>query len=254
MAEEEVIDDIETTTVDAEEPAPETTDESDAESEPATKPEEDESNQKLTAMEKKLARQSYELREAKRRETQMMSLLKEHKQPDTAPKIEDFETLDEYIDARYAYNEKKKGQESIGVDPTGTETSFTRARDDLIFEGSGKYEDFAEKVTSDTTHITPAMANAIFEMDDMDMQVEIAYSLANNPREAMRIARLSPMRQVAEIGKLEAKLSAPKPAKKPSSAPSPMKPVGGRKTTDDEIGDQEDFETFMKKRNKQLGR
>lgn len=246
-----------TETEDAEQPAPEgeeapTTEKSDAEDEPAA---EDDVSKKLSAAEKKLAKMSYEQREARRREERLIALLEERKQQTSEtqpPKIEDFETLDDYIDARYAYNAQKSAgpKQETGIDP-----GFHQAREDLMFEGSGKYEDFVEKVTSDAAPITPVMANAIFELEDMDSQVEIAYTLANNPREAMRISRLSPLRQVAEIGKLEAKLSAPTPAKKqPSKAPQPIKPVGGSKTNSDEIADEEDFETFLKKRNKQLGR
>lgn len=244
-----------TETADAETPAPEVTEESDAESETALDATDLQS--KLEAAEKKIAKMSYQEREARRQQERLISVLENQKAPTPeakAPQIEDFESLDDYVDARFEYLNKSNEAESEPA-PQGVDPAFSQSKDDLFFEGSGKYADFEEKVTSEALQLTPFMANAIFENESMDVQVEIAYSLANNPREAARIAKLSPMRQAAEIGKLELKLSEPKPVKKqPSAAPAPIKPVGGSKTTNNEIGDEEEFESFLKKRNKQLGR
>lgn len=58
---------------------------------------------------------------------------------------------------------------------------------------------------------------------------QVLYHLAQNPDEAERIAALSPVRQVAELGKLETKLSKPAPAV--SKAPAPISPVKSGRTT-----------------------
>jgi hypothetical protein len=55
---------------------------------------------------------------------------------------------------------------------------------------------------------------------------ELFYHLANNTAEIDRILGLSPLKRVAELGKLEAKLSSvgsePKPANRVSKAPPPV--------------------------------
>jgi hypothetical protein len=59
---------------------------------------------------------------------------------------------------------------------------------------------------------------------------QVLYHLAANPDVADKIAGLTPLRQVAELGKLEASISAPA-AKEPSKAPAPIKPVNQGRTS-----------------------
>ena len=67
------------------------------------------------------------------------------------------------------------------------------------------------------------MAEAIRESD---FGPDIAYYLGTNPSESNRIARLTPLSQAKEIGRIEAKLQAEPPkAVKTTSAPAPIKPV-----------------------------
>jgi len=250
-----------------EEPTPETSDEettetvdeTDAESEDA-----DSEEEKPDPRDKKLAELSYKEREAKRKiarlehmlEMQIESVPKAQKSE--APKLEDFETIDEYVDAKlkHALSETDSSKEEVAdTGMTEQEADMAIARDELYATGIGKYDDFADVVGAEHVTITADMASAIFGIDDADVQADIAYSLGNNPKEALRIAKLPPVRQIAEIAKLEVKMtSKASPKKQPSKAPKPIKPVGGKKTTNDEIGDVEEFESFMKKRNKQLGR
>ncbi len=61
-----------------------------------------------------------------------------------------------------------------------------------------------------------------------DIGPDVAYYLGANPKEADRIARMSPYLQAKEIGRIEAKLVADPPAKKTTSAPAPIKPVTAR--------------------------
>jgi hypothetical protein len=57
---------------------------------------------------------------------------------------------------------------------------------------------------------------------------DLAYWLGSNPKEAERIANLSPLMQAKEIGRIEAKLSDNPPVKKTTSAPTPISPVTAR--------------------------
>jgi hypothetical protein len=75
----------------------------------------------------------------------------------------------------------------------------------------------------DELPITDAMAYAIL---DSDVAAKITAHLTSNPDDAERISALSPARQAAEIGKLEARISSQ--TVKASNAPAPIKPIGNR--------------------------
>jgi hypothetical protein len=234
-------------------------------------PEKSESDAEKTAVEpkpkkskdqQKIASQSFDLREAKRTNTRLLSLLeKQQSQGVTSeakpPKIEDFETIDEYLDARDSYRDSKSkpAKADDSKDYAAEQEEFIHeATDELRSAGSEKYEDFDDVVFAEDVKITPVMRDAMLVVDDPEIQAEIAYFLGSNNKEATRISKLSPMRQVTEIGKLEAKILSKPASKRPSAAPKPIKPVGGAKTPTDAHQPTDDFETFRGKRNKELGR
>lgn len=107
-----------------------------------------------------------------------------------------------------------------------------------VSEATAELADFAAVAQNPDLSVTQAMAEAITESE---IGPSILYHLGKNPAEAARIAKLSPVSQVREIGKLEKALEpaaaadededapvAP-PVKKPtvSKAPAPHKPLGG---------------------------
>ncbi len=57
---------------------------------------------------------------------------------------------------------------------------------------------------------------------------DVAYYLGTNVKETERIARLPPILQAKEIGKIEAKLADNPPVKRTTSAPAPITPVTAR--------------------------
>ena len=113
-----------------------------------------------------------------------------------------------------------------------------------------KYEDFAE-VVGELSPNTPFTA-AIMQADNAG---ELAYHLGKNTKEAERIAKLQPLQQVFELGKLAAKIAAkPVEPKTPSKAPAPVTPVSGTtpaSTTDLSDANVPD-EVWMKRRQKQI--
>ena len=210
---------------------------------------------------RKIAEDAYKERERKRqiraleKKTAELEAKLQRQSLGGPPKIEDFETIDEYVDAKLEYREKTK---SLGEPAPENDqvAEFTYKRDELVSNGTEKHADFVDVVLSGNIPITPVMGEALFEIDDPDLQVDTAYYLGKNPKEAIRIANLSPLRQVAETARLAERLLAKRQsqAKRPSKAPAPIKPVGGTKTTSTEIQDHEEFESFLKKRNRELGR
>jgi len=88
-----------------------------------------------------------------------------------------------------------------------------------------KYTDFEQVAYNPKLSITNVMAETI---QSSDIGPELAYYLGSNPKDAHRIAGLSPLSQAKEIGKIEAKLAADPPMKKTTSAPAPITPVTAR--------------------------
>jgi hypothetical protein len=78
--------------------------------------------------------------------------------------------------------------------------------------------DYDSVVNNPALRITPTMAEVIKESD---VGPEVAYHLGTNPQEAARIASLPQHRQAAELGKLEVRLSQPKPAPQTRTPPPP---------------------------------
>ena len=89
-------------------------------------------------------------------------------------------------------------------------------------EARDRYEDFEQVAYNPNLPVTDVMAQAI---QASDLGPEVIYWLGSNPKEASRIARLPPVMQAKEIGKIEAKMASDPPTKRTSSAPAPLAPV-----------------------------
>lgn len=142
------------------------------------------------------------------------------------PKREAFQTEQAYQDALIDHRvERKIAEREQQQHLVKTQTVFEDRED----EARTKYADYEKVVRDDDLRITPYMAETIMESN---LGPDIAYHLGKNPKEADRIAGLSPLTQAREIGKIEASLQAnPPEAKKVSNAPEPIAPVGTRAST-----------------------
>lgn len=100
-------------------------------------------------------------------------------------------------------------------------------RDDVeVFKQD--HPDFDDVFTDDVT-VSQTMALAIAESD---AKAAISYWLGQNKDEATRIAGLSPVAQIKEIARIEAKLDAtPALATTAKPKPAPIRPVGQRSGT-----------------------
>ena len=246
--EEEVVEETEEEVEETESEEDETVSETDEE--------DDTSNDEQKIHQRKIAELAYKERELKRQNARLMQMLEKQSEKvgkTEAPKIENYETFDEYLDARDAW---KAEQSQPKPDNQAYDMAeFELGRDELYANGIAKHPDFMEVVGAEHVDISFPMAQAIIELGDDDLSVDTAYYLGSNPKEASRIAKLSPIKQMAEVAKLSVKISSRKsPTKQPTKAPAPVKPVKSKKTTTSEIREEMDFEAFMKARNKQLGR
>lgn len=142
--------------------------------------------------------------------------------PAELPPADQFESPEAYAEALA----EKRAQELIAQRETvKRQAEIMEAYHDKEEEVRGKYDDFDQVAYNPQLPITDVMAETIRASE---IGPELAYHLGSNPKEAERIARLSPFLQAKEIGKIEAKLADAPPVKKTTSAPEPIKPVSAR--------------------------
>lgn len=188
--------------------------------------------------------------------------------PDTdqKPIADDFESIDEYVEAVTDWKLKKVEEER------NQKERLTQAKSEFqvqveqfqakVAEFSKTQEDFGEVVddASDVV-LTPGLQESILSSD---LGPQVMYELALNKTELSRINGLTPLAQAREIGKLEARISqrlesesssVEKPRHKlTTKAPPPPKPISGKsdKATKRSIYDpelsQSEFERLREKR------
>lgn len=138
------------------------------------------------------------------------------------PSIENFDSTDAYAEALAV----KKAEELIAArDRQTQQAQVVEAYSEREEKARDKYDDFEDVVYNPKLRITDVMAESIQSSDNGP---DLAYWLGSNPKEAERIARLSPILQAKEIGKIEVRLANNPPVKKSTSAPTPISPVTAR--------------------------
>lgn len=169
--------------------------------------------------------------------------------PSGPPQRDKYETFEDYLEAKADWQlAQKLGEIEQKAQRTKAEREVVE-RDatwkQKLSAASSKFDDFEDVVFSDGLQITDVMAEA---MKDSDAGPEVAYYLGKNASEAERIAKLSPVAQVREIGKIEAQLNS-KPARQASKAPAPIEPVGSGKTSagNPDSMSQAEYEALRKK-------
>jgi hypothetical protein len=142
--------------------------------------------------------------------------------PKEMPSIDNFESTDAYAEALAL----KKAEELLAQrDRQKEQAEIVEAYSEREEKARDKYDDFEDVVYNPKLRITDVMAETI---QYSDLGPDLAYWLGSNPKEAERIARLSPIMQAREIGKIEVRLSDNPPVKKTTSAPTPISPVTAR--------------------------
>lgn len=176
-------------------------------------------------------------------------------QPSQAPKLEQYNSIEEYLDALADHKASQKF-DHLAKEREAKE-SQTRQQKEVakLHEGYTKqteqarqaYEDFDDVVQDPDLPISQAMAEAIMRSSN---GADVAYYLGKNPDQAARIASLDPFSAAVEIGRIAATVVRPQP-RKTSNAPPPIQPVGARATpvTDP---DKMSADEWMKWRNGQL--
>ena len=187
---------------------------------------------------------------------QRLAELEKPKPQEGEPKLEQFDfDPEKYAAAKaeYAKTQERKEIEAKQRTEAGKQEyqKLASSWEEKAERGADKYPDWEEKVG--TLQPNNPFVAAIIEADNAD---DLAYYLGTHEKEAKAIVKLQPRQAIFKLGLLAAKLAAqPEKPKVPSKAPAPITPLSGNASVQSEtIEAQESYESFIKKRNKQLGR
>jgi hypothetical protein len=154
------------------------------------------------------------------------------------PKMEDFKTVGEYANAvvEWKLNQKLAERDAKSEKQTQKQQqeSAREAFGRRVAEYAKGVEDYYEVVQAADIEVPAHIAQ---HMVESDFGPAMGYFFAKDPQELDRIKALSPIRAIAELGKLEIKLAPAQKAEKPaaevkeiSKAPPPIQPLEGKTT------------------------
>lgn len=163
---------------------------------------------------------------------------------DPRPKPDAFDTYEEYLDARDAWNRTQwtHEQERARADAKARDerVQADRAEQDVLAKNAERVQafktqhpDFDEKVATLDLEIHKAVLR---ELRTSEHGAAIVYELASNPEDAKRFASLSVQHQLKDIGRREGRFERAtppsaepaRPTPKPvTQAPAPLEPLGG---------------------------
>lgn len=218
----------------APESAPETT-----EADAAEQPEEHKLPKGVQKRIDRLTREKYrhqaELEVARRELEALRNRQPEQRQPtqsEAAPKPEQFQSYEEYLEAKAEWRAEQKVSEVLRKQQESTKAQTAQAEhaklqkswEERVEAASDAYDDFEEVALNPGVPISDAMMQSIVRSEK---GADVAYYLGKNIAEASRIAQMDPISAAIRIGEIAATLARPQ-AKKTTNAPPPINPVGAR--------------------------
>lgn len=137
------------------------------------------------------------------------------------PKFTDYNDIDTYTEA---VTEWKLNQRDLQTRQQAAATTYMQ-KEALVRQANPDYDEVINEFTDMYKHVSAPEVNQF--LADSDLGPELFYHLANNTAEVDRILQLSPLRRIAELGKIEAKLTPAKAdtksvANKVTKAPPPV--------------------------------
>lgn len=147
------------------------------------------------------------------------------------PKVSDFDDYSQYIEAKTDYLVAKKLEESEKAKAAHAEQArVQRETEQRVGKFAESVKKFKEKNPDyEAVVLNPSLPFTQVMFDTClvsEKGAELAYHIGKNPDVAARLARLSPVEAVREMGLLEAKLNPPDP-KLVTQAPEPVKTLNG---------------------------
>ena len=185
------------------------------------------------------------------------------KAAEAAPKREQFDTYEDFVEAKAEYKAIQRVMDELGkrdsqaAEQTQKQTNeraqreFEKATHARIEAGRKDFADF-DAVINDAFEdgLIPAGSPLHYALIEDEEGHKMAYHLAKNPDDAERIGALPERAMLRELGKLSVKLAA-KPA---ANKPPPIDPIGGRGNPGTALRDDIPIDEWMKRREAQLKR
>ena len=139
------------------------------------------------------------------------------------PKLEQFETTEQYEDALFEWRDNVREIKSSAQRQEQEYESALKEFNERARKLRIEHEDFDEVIESPV--FSPAMREAVLLSENGP---QVAYHLGKSENWALaeRIRNLTPSRQLYEMGKVETQLLVATQKKTVTSAPAPIKPVG----------------------------
>jgi len=184
---------------------------------------------------------------------------------DEAPKAEDYEDIEKYVNAKVEYEVSqgiKKAREAQEAEENKSKIETKNKEivekwNQSVTDAKKKYSDFEEKCFGEGFNIVEGSVLDRWCLES-ELGTDVLYHYATHPEEFAKLNQIAnPVQAAREIARLEVKiLEKPKPvAKLVSDAPKPPSEVSGRGTaTDDPIaaalasGDMEKYMDLMNKK------
>ena len=170
---------------------------------------------------------------------------------DRPPERSDFASYEEFLEAKAVHSGGKAAAERIAKERSEAKTreaaeASSKTLNAFQSKVQEKYPDIEDRLEAISDIEMPA--GALQAIAESDLGPDILSHLADNPKECQRIAALSPLAAIREIGKLESKLEAkPEPKKTTSKAPTPINPGGGGSPVDDTPQDTDTMDEWIRK-------
>lgn len=157
---------------------------------------------------------------------------------------------EKWTEALTDWRESKRAEREAGERQQQTQRATAEKVHAKVSEAREKHADF--DTVTEGEWITPAMQEYLLDADNLD----VIYHLGANRDEVARISALSKSRQIAELGKLEDRLSKPEPKQAPvaSRAPAPIRAIGGTAVEPADPLKASSFADYEKQRQKQMKR
>lgn len=148
--------------------------------------------------------------------------------PQGKPVLSDFNNIEQYVDARAQYDRQELMKE---FEQKTSAKNAANGYVERVQEFSKTVPDFQEALLAAADETV--QPDTIEFVQDSAVGPQIAYHLAKNPEELDRLNSLSPIRRIAELGKLEDRLQGKPvtPLKKVTTAPGKLSDVKGTGTT-----------------------
>jgi hypothetical protein len=190
------------------------------------------------------ARKAAELAAARTEARMLREQLERNQRPapqeSVEPKRENYQDYESYLEARAEWRADQKVQAALKAEREIRQRSEQQGRategQAKIAQEWNKREKAFQSATKDYDDVVmPYVEEDLGRLSDgarrliveSDLGPQLLYKLASDADLQERVAGLSPVRQIAELGRIEASFSAPR---KVTNAPAPIKPVSQGKS------------------------